>query len=245
MPRTRIDRHIAGPYHATSEEDVDLPMITEVSVKLYDGMRMPELMATLPPVPGLKLPDHPSEIFTFDFLRKILGGKAVSSGWWVIPPKTRERRLFPQMKSFRTMNSDYDPLLPCRPGEHGVQLSCILAKVDDEHLTFPLFIRRGQGGYKYYGNYTEPRYSDCLERDEMRQFPKYVKEHWASQVGAMPRDGKIPKHNETIRGAWPRVPVGWLSENHKLIPYEESLSDDYEEEPITRSITADEADEVD
>ena len=52
-------------------------------------------------------------------------------------PKTRERRPFPQMKSFRTLNSDYDPLLPRRPGEHGVQLSCILAEVDDEHLTFP------------------------------------------------------------------------------------------------------------
>ena len=79
----------------------------------------------------------------------------------------------------------------------------------------------------------------------MRQVPKYVKEHWASQIGAMPRDGKIPKHNETIRAAWPQIPVGWLSENNKLIPYDESLDDDYEEKPITRRRTADEADEVD
>ncbi|KAE9363549.1 hypothetical protein N431DRAFT_520798 [Stipitochalara longipes BDJ] len=79
----------------------------------------------------------------------------------------------------------------------------------------------------------------------MRQVPEYVKKHWASQIGATPRDGKIPKHNETIRASWPKVPVGWLIDNHKkLIPYQEERHDDYEESPVTRLITADEADEV-
>jgi hypothetical protein len=208
-------------------------------------MQMPELIENLPPAPDLQLPQQPSETFTFDFLRRVLGGKAVSSGWWVVPPKTREKRLFPKLKSFRTLNSDYDPLLPRRPGEHGAQLSCILAEVDDEHLTFPLFIGCGQGGYKYYGTYREPRYSDRLGGNEMRQVPEYVKKHWASQIGAMRRDGKIPKHNDAIRAAWPKVPVGWLADNYKrLIPYQEKLHNDFEEYPVTRPITADEADEV-
>jgi len=245
MSRARTDSQSSGPDHAAFEEDMNLPAIEEVPIKLYGGMRMPELIGNLPPIPSLRLPEQPSEVFTFDFLKKVFGGRAVSSGWWVIPPKTREMRLFPQLKSFRTLNSDYDPLLPRRPGEHGVQLSCILAEVDDEHLTFPLFIRRGQGGYKYYGTYTEPRYSDRLGGDEMRQVPEYVKKHWASQIGSIPRDGKIPKHNETIRAAWPQVPVGWLTENNKkLIPYQERYHDDHEENPVTRPITAEEADEI-
>jgi hypothetical protein len=208
-------------------------------------MRMPALIESLPPLQDLQLPEQPSEAFKFDFLRKVLGGKAVSSGWWVIPPKTRERRLFPHLKSYRALNSDYEPLLPRRPGDHGVQLSCILAEVDAEHITFPLFIRRGQGGYKYYGTYQEPRYSDHLGGNEMSQVPKYVKNHWATQVGAQPLDGKAPKHNETIRASWPMVPVGWVTNDHKgFIPYQESLEDEYEEKPLSRPITEDEADEV-
>jgi hypothetical protein len=54
----------------------------------------------------------------------------------------------------------------------------------------------------------------------MRQVPEYVKKHWASQIGSIPRHGKIPKHNEIIRAAWPQVPVGRLTENNKkLISY--------------------------
>jgi hypothetical protein len=79
----------------------------------------------------------------------------------------------------------------------------------------------------------------------MRQVPEYVKKHWASQIGAMRRDGKIPKHNDAIRAAWPKIPVGWLTDNYKrLIPYQEKLHNDFEEYPVTRPITADEADEV-
>jgi hypothetical protein len=236
----------AEPAHAAGfEEDLSLPTVTEVAIKLYDGMQMPALFESLPPLQDLQLPERQSESFQFDFLKKFLGGKAVSSGWWVIPPKTRNPRLFPHLKSYRALNSDYDPLLPRCPGDHGVQLSCMLAELDDEHLAFPLFIRRGQEGYKYYGTYREPRYSDRLGGNEMAQVPKYVKEHWASQIGAQPMDGKIPKHNETIRAAWPKVPVGWLTEDYKsLIPYQEHLEDEFGEKPLTRPITEDEADEV-
>ena len=79
----------------------------------------------------------------------------------------------------------------------------------------------------------------------MNQVPEYVKVHWAAQIGATPLDGKISKHNETIRAAWPRIPVGWLTDDHKrLIPYKEELRDLFEEEPVTRPITIDEADKV-
>jgi hypothetical protein len=39
--------------------------------------------------------------------------------------------------------------------------------------------------------------------------------------------------------------VGWLTDNYKrLFPYQEKLHDDFEENPVTRPITADEADQV-
>ena len=79
----------------------------------------------------------------------------------------------------------------------------------------------------------------------MSTVPKYVKDYWAAQIGNTPRDGKAPKHIETIRTAWPKVRAGWLIlNNKKLVPYQEKLEDDYDEKPITRSITADEAGEV-
>jgi len=79
----------------------------------------------------------------------------------------------------------------------------------------------------------------------MSTFPKYVKDYWAVQIGNTPRDGKVPKHIETIRTAWPKVPAGWLILDHKkLVPYQENLEGDYDEKPLTRSITADEAEEV-
>ena len=52
-----------------------MPIVTEPSIELYDGMRMPALMETMLPLPDLQLPERPSEIFSCDFLRKIHGGK--------------------------------------------------------------------------------------------------------------------------------------------------------------------------
>ena len=49
----------------------------------------------------------------------------------------------------------------------------------------------------------------------MSQVPEYVKYHWGMQIGAILRNGEIPKHNETILAAWPKVPVGWLTDNNK------------------------------
>lgn len=78
----------------------------------------------------------------------------------------------------------------------------------------------------------------------MRQVPDYVKKHWAAQIGATPRDGKMAKHNAAIRKACPKLPVGWLADNLKtFIPYQERLHDDFED-PFTRPITIDAADEV-
>ena len=110
--------------------------------KLYDGMRVSDLISKVPALVDLQLPELASETFTFDFLlKRVLGGRAVSSSCWIVPPKARERGLFPRLKSFRILNSDYDPLLPRRTGNHGMQISCLLAEVEDE-----LSIRRGQCG---------------------------------------------------------------------------------------------------
>jgi hypothetical protein len=39
--------------------------------------------------------------------------------------------------------------------------------------------------------------------------------------------------------------VGWLTDNYKkLVPYQERLHDDFEENPITRPIAVDAADEI-
>jgi len=146
------------------EEDRDTPTITQTTVTLYDGMQMPTIIERLSPLQNLALTNEPNEVFSFDFLKKILGGSSVSDGFYSISSKSKARRLYPNLKFYRALDAEYPPLLPRSLGQHGAQLSCILAELDvdsSKAIRFPLFIRGGRG-YKYFGEYCENRYSDYL-----------------------------------------------------------------------------------
>lgn len=87
----------------------------------------------------------------------------------------------------------------------------------------PLFIKRLGDGYKYYGTYREPRYSDRLGANEMLELPQYVKEHWARKMGAK-REPRCAM--EAIREAWPKTSIGWFdSEKMVYIDFDEDLEE--------------------
>jgi hypothetical protein len=108
-------------------------------------MRMPSIiedMATF----QIRLPERPNQGFSSAFLKKLLGGRHVSNGWYCIPRKPLARTLFPQLQSYWVLSYKNDPLLPRRPGQHGCQISYFLAELEEENVQFPLFIRIGDGG---------------------------------------------------------------------------------------------------
>lgn len=76
--------------------------------------------------------------------------------------------------------------MPNNPGQHGAKLTLFMPEVNnfDPTEAYPLFVRRGTGGFMYYGTYKQPRYSDRLSYAEMElEVPRSVKEHRAKESG--------------------------------------------------------------
>lgn len=83
------------------EPDEGLSIIEDGDITLYDGMPMPTLIRTLPSLQGGELSDSPNEEFSFNFLKKVLGGSSISHGWYVVSAKKGRRAeapLFPNLK---------------------------------------------------------------------------------------------------------------------------------------------------
>jgi hypothetical protein len=117
----------------------------------------------------------------------------------------------------------------------------------EENGLFPLFIRdKDSSAYIYYGHYQEPRWSDRVGSGEMSQFPQYVKEYWAKELGSIPARGKARKHVTALREMWPMVKVGWWDkETRTMINYDEDLEDEHGElEVVKRNITESEAEAI-
>jgi hypothetical protein len=81
------------------EEDPTLVLPQKQEITTYEGMRMPFVIESLPPLQDPNLPSQPNEEFHHGFLKKVLGGRALSDGWYFIHPNSREGRLFPSLKS--------------------------------------------------------------------------------------------------------------------------------------------------
>jgi len=117
--------------------------------------------------------------------------------------------------------------LPRHPGQHGTQISTFLQSLEEElavkeNLTnIPLFIRRGNRGFEYYGTYREPRNPDRPGTNDMLDLPSDVKNYWAKKVGA----GRKPRWAihaiHAIQKAWPKTGIGWLGKS--VIEYSPDL----------------------
>lgn len=218
-------------------------------VKLYDGMRIPRVVAELPRIRNLDIPDH-SEDFSLAFLRSTLDVSQYATGWFVkrsSKKKTKAENKEFNVSSCMIIDGDHEPLLPRKPGQHGTQISAFLQAMEEElaveeNLTYiPLFIRRGDGGFRYYGSYREPRYSDRLGANEMLDLPIHVKNYWAKKVGAR-RKARWAIH--AIQEAWPKTVIGWLDQDGRsIIPYSADLESALGE-PLKSKISDLEAEQV-
>ncbi|KAE8444008.1 hypothetical protein EG329_001137 [Mollisiaceae sp. DMI_Dod_QoI] len=205
-----------------------LAELTRKTFTLYEGMRMPSVIERLAPLRNVRLPDQPNEAFSFKFLKKVFGGTAMTKTCYVIPPKSRQGRLFPD-----------------DPRQHGAQLSCIYGDDDIQITTFPVFIHRTGEGYRYFGHYREPRDSDLVSGSEMIQVPPHVKQYWADQLGRKNSDRtKSRKILDALIGQWPQTALGWFRKgNNTIIEYQPGLVQKYGE-AVMRPITDEEAEEI-
>lgn len=140
----------------------------------------PVYVASLAPLPRDVLSKIPSstEPFTWDFLTQIFSNKTAvrwSPGFYYIP-KTATTIL--SGRSFWLLETDNEPFLPAQPGEHGAKLTAFFnegeaqdaSQIPDEaaYTNVPVFIGR-KGEYKYFGTYSQTRYSDKVNFDCLKE----------------------------------------------------------------------------
>jgi hypothetical protein len=214
---------------------------------------MPIVVENIPPLQNFSLPEDPNQEFEYKFLRKVLGGRNISEGFYAIPTD-RVNDIEGGLLSYKALTSTFNPLLPRSPGQHGAQVSCIsqhrTSRARENLQPFALFIRSAESGYQYLGHYREPSPSDFLGRDEIIRMPKHVKEYWAHRLGAIPRHDryKEERYLHSLQDFWKEYhqPVGFFDpSSDTFVEYDVNLEEDGDRALVERSITLDEANEID
>ncbi|KAK7523640.1 hypothetical protein IWZ03DRAFT_8248 [Phyllosticta citriasiana] len=141
--------------------------------------------------------------FSWDFIRDLFGGKQWSPGFYYKETKAGSSLL--PSRSYYILDASLDPYLPKQPGMHGAKLTPYFNPENPEDVDgddgakaferVPLFIaasppaantsnkpeERRSKQYRYFGMYSQPRYSDKLDYDRMMEaVPYHVKMHWAT-----------------------------------------------------------------
>ncbi|KAI9704802.1 MAG: hypothetical protein M1836_006582 [Candelina mexicana] len=129
---------------------------------------------------SLRFPNE-MEDFSPEFLKGVLRGSVMTPGvWW-------NRDASALTRSYYTLNRKYEPYLPEAAGQHGAKLTAFMQETDFDMVgeVIPLFIRSGdiESNYIYFGEYTQPRYSDTLSWAEQKKLvPTHVRDFWARDL---------------------------------------------------------------
>ncbi|KAK4893630.1 hypothetical protein LTR27_008097 [Elasticomyces elasticus] len=169
----------------------------------------PLAVRQLPPPPSdMEISNTNSITFTWEFLNKELGGEQWSPGFYFIAvaPKIPSQ-------TYWVLEREWEPFLPTGPGQHGAKLSPVFNDQEFEPgqgpdvINFkdvPLFVREdGSKEYTYYGQYSQPRYSDKLDYERvMETVPKKVRRRWAHCLTDSARPEWVTK--ALMECFWPR-----------------------------------------
>ncbi|KAF2171619.1 hypothetical protein M409DRAFT_17856 [Zasmidium cellare ATCC 36951] len=131
------------------------------------------------------IPDH-KETFTFQFLHDNLGGSFWSSGFYFESGDS----ILPS-KAYWILDHDREPFIPQSLGQHGAKLTAFFnetptehAPMPDNYMNCPVFIKEdGANQYRYYGNYSQTRYSDKVGYDSLiDHIPERTLRQWADHL---------------------------------------------------------------
>ncbi|KAI9795973.1 MAG: hypothetical protein M1835_004867 [Candelina submexicana] len=129
---------------------------------------------------SLRVPNE-MEDFSPGFLKGVLKGSVMTPGVWL------NRDASALTRSYYTINRKCEPYLPEAAGHHGAKLTAFMQETDFDMVgeVIPLFIRSGdiESNYIYFGEYTQPRYSDTLSWAEHKKLvPAHVRDFWAKDL---------------------------------------------------------------
>ncbi|KAK4629523.1 hypothetical protein CLAFUW4_07860 [Fulvia fulva] len=133
----------------------------------------------------------PSNTVTFskEFLRQEFGGEEWSSGFYFNSKAGNNE----EGSAYWILDSEHEPYLPEAPGKNGAKLTPFFndtitlpgeAPYEWHYEKCPVFIKeKDSAEYKYYGSYSQTRFSDKVDYDHlMTEIPEHVRHYWADQL---------------------------------------------------------------
>ncbi|SMR52893.1 unnamed protein product [Zymoseptoria tritici ST99CH_1E4] len=185
----------AGPSISTSSTPTS-PAWTPYAVSQMDPVSFPVPASTT--------------TFTSELLHTHFHGQQWSPGFYFINANS----LLP-CKSYWLLNNVVEPFLPATPTQHGAKLTPLFnetlsnegdAPDEENYQNVPLFIQSADPndpGFRYFGNYSQTRYSDVVGYDTlMSQVPDSVRHYWAGQLSDRDRPAWVTK--KLMEHFWPK-----------------------------------------
>lgn len=172
---------VAPGHHVTSSSD-------------SNGKREPWKPLAVRSMPAPLNPDVTAHTTTFStsFLQSELRGRYWSPGFYLIHPSDRRPDL--SFTAYWLLETDLDPYLPAAPGQHGAKLTPFFnstlsepgeAPTEADYMNTPVFVGKTDGsGYRYFGHYSQTRFSDKLDYERMTDgtVPPFVLDVWAKSL---------------------------------------------------------------
>lgn len=173
----------APPINAEAEESSNAQGTITTPASLWQ----PYAIRNLAPLPDV-IPAH-EKTFTWDFLQSTLQGNMWSPGFFYV---SGQPSMLPA-KAYWILEVDNEPFLPASPGKHGAKLTAFfngtlvgegMGPTEENYMNTPIFVReRGARDYRYYGQYSQLRYSDKVSYDTlMEHVPEKVRAALAEEL---------------------------------------------------------------
>lgn len=130
---------------------------------------MPYAIRVMPPSTA----DVPAsqKTFSFEHIHNVLKGEEWCDGYYFISAENP----YIESQAYWILDEENEPFIPQKPGQHGAKITavfnntdCIIGPAPKNYMDCPVFMRRkGESEYRYYGQYSQTRFSDKIGYDTM------------------------------------------------------------------------------
>ena len=205
------------PTPPSSNNNVISDKANDGAERTYDSitptLTMPLAVRQMPAMVSASLAklEKDAEVFTWEFLKSQLGGDQWSPGFYFILPS--HHSILPS-RAYWLLETQHEPFLPPSPGMHGAKLTAFFndtcpdgeyeAPIEQDYMNAPVFISVDGGKtYRYYGNYSQHRFSDKLDYERLvSAVPEEVKRYWAAQLADPGRPDWVTR--QLTEHFWPK-----------------------------------------
>jgi hypothetical protein len=184
-----------------STQSPDTAVVKSPAWKPYALTKMPSVSFSIP---------TSTTAFSSQLLHTHFHGEQWSPGFWFVKIDS----ILPS-KSYWLLNDTEEPFLPTTPGQHGAKLTPFFndticgagdAPGEKHYENVPLFIQSSNSndpGFRYFGNYSQTRYSDRTDYDTlMTKVPDNVRHYWAEQLSDRGRPEWVTQ--KLVEQFWPK-----------------------------------------